>query len=150
MFENSTCPGADGCAMTTARQFLGRKHGQYKAWDLISTRRHHTHLQSLVLVEPPRRYGLEQLLQHKRLCHSLESKRIWFLRVCSNRLKASAHYFSCFPEFQRNFKTLPASWGFIWSAKESNWADSGSSALWGKLLSSPCQCFLNQSQRQST
>lgn len=82
------------------------KPGICSAWEGVS------HLQSLVLVEPPWRYGLEKLLQPKRLCHSLESKRIWFLRVCSNKLKASAHYFSCFPEFQRNFKTLPASWGF--------------------------------------
>lgn len=91
---------------------FGKKTSQHKAWDVLSMRRHLTHLQSLVLVELPWRYGLEKLLQHKRLCHSLERERIWFLRVCSNRLKASAHYFSCFPEFQRNFKTLPESWGF--------------------------------------
>lgn len=39
MFWNSTCPGADGCALTPALQFLGRKHGQHKAWDLLSMRR---------------------------------------------------------------------------------------------------------------
>lgn len=46
----------------------------------------------------------------KALSHRLE--RIWLLRVCANWLKANAHDFSYFPEFQRNFKTLPESWGF--------------------------------------
>lgn len=88
MFENSTCPGADGCALTTAPQFLGRKRGQHKFWDLLSRWRHQTHLQSLVLVEPPWRYGLEKLLQPKRPCHSLEKKRDLIFKGLFQQIKS--------------------------------------------------------------
>lgn len=68
-------PGQRAVPWALLPTFWERKHGQQKAWDLLSMRRHLTHLQSPALVEPPWRHGLEKLLQPKRLCRSLGSKK---------------------------------------------------------------------------